>query len=134
MSEGEDRVRVAVTTYFPMFIAVLSLVTSIYNGYLNNKFVDLVQNNVARVEYLRTCKEIIDAYFQVKFRVGLFVLIALLWFYLLSLGIMAGAVINSLRFELHETGELPYGNGSGPPANPCAGLSAGCGCVRGIEQ
>lgn len=52
-----------------------------------------------------------------------FVLIALLWFYLLSLGIMAGAVINSLRFELHETGELPYGNGSGPPANPCAGLT-----------
>jgi membrane protein len=52
-----------------------------------------------------------------------FVLIALLWFYLLSLGIMAGAVINSLRFELHETGELPYGDGSAPPANPCAGLT-----------
>ncbi|HEY2055769.1 MAG TPA: YihY/virulence factor BrkB family protein [Solirubrobacterales bacterium] len=52
-----------------------------------------------------------------------FVLIALLWFYMLSLGIMAGAVINSLRFEYHETGELPYRNGSTPPANPCAGLS-----------
>lgn len=52
-----------------------------------------------------------------------FVLIALLWFYLLSLGIMAGAVINSLRFELHETGELPYGDGAAPPANPCAGLT-----------
>jgi YihY family inner membrane protein len=52
-----------------------------------------------------------------------FVLIALLWFYLLSLGIMAGAVINSLRFELHETGELPYGPGAAPPANPCAGLT-----------
>jgi membrane protein len=52
-----------------------------------------------------------------------FVLIALLWFYLLSLGIMAGAVINSLRFEYHETGELPYGNGHRPVANPCAGLT-----------
>jgi membrane protein len=52
-----------------------------------------------------------------------FVLIALLWFYLLSLGIMAGAVINSLRFELHETGELPYGDSAAPPANPCAGLT-----------
>ncbi len=52
-----------------------------------------------------------------------FVLIALLWFYLLSLGIMAGAVINSLRFEFHETGELPYGNGATPLPNPCAGLS-----------
>ncbi len=38
-----------------------------------------------------------------------FVLIALLWFYLLSLALLAGAVINSLRFELHDTGVLPYG-------------------------
>ncbi|MFN8161234.1 MAG: YihY/virulence factor BrkB family protein [Solirubrobacterales bacterium] len=37
-----------------------------------------------------------------------FVLIALLWFYLLSLGLMVGAVINSLRHELHDTGTLPY--------------------------
>jgi YihY family inner membrane protein len=40
-----------------------------------------------------------------------FVLIALLWFYLLSLALLAGAVINSLRHELHDTGELPYTNG-----------------------
>jgi membrane protein len=46
-----------------------------------------------------------------------FVLIALLWFYLLSLGIMAGAVINSLRFELQDTGEMPYAR----VRNPCAG-------------
>jgi membrane protein len=38
-----------------------------------------------------------------------FVLIALLWFYLLSLALLIGAVVNSLRFELHDTGELPYG-------------------------
>jgi membrane protein len=37
-----------------------------------------------------------------------FILIALLWFYLLSLALLAGAVINSLRYELHDTGELPY--------------------------
>jgi membrane protein len=37
-----------------------------------------------------------------------FVLIALLWFYVLSLALLAGATINSLRFELHDTGELPY--------------------------
>jgi YihY family inner membrane protein len=36
-----------------------------------------------------------------------FVLIALLWFYLLSLALLGGATINSLRHELHETGELP---------------------------
>jgi membrane protein len=37
-----------------------------------------------------------------------FVLIALLWFYLLSLALLAGATINSLRHELHDTGALPY--------------------------
>ncbi len=37
-----------------------------------------------------------------------FILIALLWFYVLSLALMAGAVINSLRHELHDTGEFPY--------------------------
>ena len=72
MSEGQRQTafQTVVMTYFPMFIAALSLCTSIYNGYLNNKFVDLIQNNTARVESLRTCKETIDAYFQVKFRSG----------------------------------------------------------------
>ena len=42
-----------------------------------------------------------------------FVVIALLWFYVLSLALLAGAVINSLRHELHDTGELPYGPRSG---------------------
>jgi YihY family inner membrane protein len=36
-----------------------------------------------------------------------FILIALLWFYLLSLALLAGATINSLRHELHDTGEMP---------------------------
>jgi YihY family inner membrane protein len=48
-----------------------------------------------------------------------FILIALLWFYVLSLALMAGAVINSLRHELHDTGELPYGKAA--PGKGCAG-------------
>jgi hypothetical protein len=68
MSERETTTRTAVITYFPMFIAALSLVTSIYNGYLNNKFVDLIQHNLARGESLRTCKEILEAHAQVGFR------------------------------------------------------------------
>ena len=68
MSERETRVRAILLSYFPMFIATLSLVTSIYNGYLNNLFVNLIQRNVGRTEYMRTCKDVIDAYFQVKFR------------------------------------------------------------------
>jgi YihY family inner membrane protein len=35
-----------------------------------------------------------------------FILVALIWFYLISLGLMAGAVINALRFEFHETGSI----------------------------
>jgi len=47
-----------------------------------------------------------------------FILIALLWFYVLSLALMAGAVINSLRHELHDTGEMPYA-GSSTERRPC---------------
>jgi len=70
-SQREATIRTAVVTYFPMFIATLSLLTSVYNGYLNNKFVEIIQRNLGRAEAMRTCKEIIDAYFQVKFRAGL---------------------------------------------------------------
>jgi YihY family inner membrane protein len=35
-----------------------------------------------------------------------FVVVALIWFYALSLAVLAGAVINALRFELHDTGTL----------------------------
>ncbi len=38
-----------------------------------------------------------------------FILIALFWFYLVALTMLAGAVINSLRHEYHDTGRLPYG-------------------------
>lgn len=52
-----------------------------------------------------------------------FILIALLWFYVLSLALMVGAVINSLRHELHATGELPYRAEPKPP----------CGCEEDRE-
>ena len=39
-------------------------------------------------------------------RIVSFVLVALLWFYALALGLLAGGVINALRFELHDTGTV----------------------------
>src|SRR6476469_4938278 len=51
-----------------------------------------------------------------------FILIALLWFYVLSLALMVGAVVNSLRYELHDTGELPY-----RPKAPCGCEEAATG-------
>ncbi len=35
-----------------------------------------------------------------------FILVALLWFYLVALALMAGAVINALRYELHDVGSV----------------------------
>jgi hypothetical protein len=70
MSEAQSRIRAVVVVYVPLFIAGLSLATSIYNGYLNNKFVEIIQRNFERGESLRTCKEVIEAYFQVKLRAG----------------------------------------------------------------
>jgi hypothetical protein len=54
--------------YISFFVAALSLVTSFYQGYLNTKFVELIQSSVARNETARTCKDLIDGYFQVKLR------------------------------------------------------------------
>ncbi|MFM9940013.1 MAG: hypothetical protein ACKVP7_11015 [Hyphomicrobiaceae bacterium] len=70
MPKDWSGVRSLLVTVFPMFIATLSLVTSIYNGYLNSRFVDIIQNNVARVEHMRTCRDVIEAYFQVKIQVN----------------------------------------------------------------
>jgi hypothetical protein len=67
---SESKLHAVLLGYFPMFIATLSLLTSIYNGYLNSRFLDIVQLNVGRTEYMRTCKEVIEAYFDVKVKVG----------------------------------------------------------------
>ncbi len=66
----ESRLRGAVIFYFPMFIATLSLVLSIYQGYLFHASIEIMQKNVARGEYIRTCREIIETYFLVKQKIG----------------------------------------------------------------
>ena len=71
MSEREARIRSTLMSYFPMLIAVLSLCASIYSGYLYSKFIDIIQRNVGRVEDMKTCKEIIEAYFLVKAKTAL---------------------------------------------------------------
>ena len=40
-----------------------------------------------------------------------FVLIVLVWFYILAIVILGGAVLNAMRFELHDTGELSVPGG-----------------------
>jgi hypothetical protein len=54
--------------YISFFVAALSLVATIYQSYLNTRYVELIQTSVARAETARTCKDLIDAYFQIKFK------------------------------------------------------------------
>ncbi|MFN8216200.1 MAG: YihY/virulence factor BrkB family protein [Solirubrobacterales bacterium] len=63
-----------------------------------------------------------------------FILIALLWFYVLSLALMLGGVINSLRYEYHDTGEMPYARAPSPCAD-CGDKSAPASeSPRGMKQ
>ncbi len=51
-------------------------------------------------------------------RIVSFVLVALIWFYVLALGLLAGAVINALRYELHDTGKVRGMTGDFPSLAP----------------
>lgn len=57
--------------YISFFVAALSLVASMYQGYLNTRYVELIQTSVARAETARTCKDLIEAYFQIKFKAAM---------------------------------------------------------------
>ena len=39
-----------------------------------------------------------------------FIVIVLLWFYALAIILLGGAIVNAMRFELHETGEISTGD------------------------
>ena len=51
-------------------LAMMSLGAAFYQNYIYTRQLDAIQRNVSRGEYIRTCKEVIDAYFQVKLKVG----------------------------------------------------------------
>jgi hypothetical protein len=54
--------------YLSLVVAGLSLGSSMFQGYSYTRQLDVAQRNVIRGEYLRTCRDIIDAYFQIKMR------------------------------------------------------------------
>lgn len=62
--------------YISFFVAALSLVASMYQGYLNTRYVELIQTSVSRAETARTCKDLIDAFFQFKFKTGQYVIVS----------------------------------------------------------
>lgn len=58
----------SIFAYISFFVATLSLVATMYQAYLNTRYVELIQTSVTRGETARVCKDLIDAFFQIKFR------------------------------------------------------------------
>ena len=67
----QTRTRDALITYFPMFIATISVVASLYSAWLFARSVEVMQRAVDRGEIMRSCKDVIDTYFQIKLKAGL---------------------------------------------------------------
>jgi hypothetical protein len=67
------RDRSTLVSLMSFVIAIMSLGASFYQGYLNTRNLDIIQRDVSRREYIRTCKEVIETYFDVKLRVGLII-------------------------------------------------------------
>jgi hypothetical protein len=66
----EKRQGIGAFTLLTAAVALLSLCMSFYQGYLFHRSIDLMEKNVARGEFIRTCRDIIGTYFDVKQRVG----------------------------------------------------------------
>jgi hypothetical protein len=66
MSNGGMRDRASLVSSLSFLIAAMSLGSSFYQGYLNTKNLEIVQRDVSRREYIRSCKEIVETYFDVR--------------------------------------------------------------------
>lgn len=55
-------------TMVSIVIATLAMISSFFQSWNYARNLDVVQRNVLRSEYLRTCRDIIDAYFTIKQR------------------------------------------------------------------
>lgn len=67
-NSGGSKNNTNIFAYISFFVATLSLVATMYQAYLNTRYVELIQTSVSRGETARTCKDLIDVYFQIKFR------------------------------------------------------------------
>jgi hypothetical protein len=75
--QSESTTRNVLIVYFPMLIAIMSLGMSTYQGYLfqrsielSQRSLDLVERNVARGEFMRTCRELSETYFEIRPKIG----------------------------------------------------------------
>jgi flagellar basal body-associated protein FliL len=68
MSDQRFRQLMLVLPLVSLLIAVMSMVSSFFQSYNYARNISTVQQNVLRAENLRTCKEIIDVFFQFRLR------------------------------------------------------------------
>jgi hypothetical protein len=71
MRSWNTQERTSLLAFLSIFLAILSVCAALYQNYIQTKYVDAIQRNVSRAEYNRACRDIIEAYFQVKLRIGL---------------------------------------------------------------
>lgn len=53
-----------------LVVATLSLGMASFQGWINSRNLEVVQRDISRREVIRVCKEVIEAFFAVKLRVG----------------------------------------------------------------
>lgn len=65
------RDRTPLLAFMSIGLAMITVSAAVYQNYIYTKLLDTIQRNVSRAEYSRACRDVIEAYFQVKLRVGL---------------------------------------------------------------
>lgn len=63
--------RTSLLAFLSIGLAALTVSAAVYQNYIYTRLLDAIQRNVSRTEYSRACRDVIEAYFQVKLRVGL---------------------------------------------------------------
>jgi hypothetical protein len=70
MSAAGPRDRSSLLAVLSIGLAMITVSAAVYQNYIYTRLLDTMQRNVARTEYARACRDVIEAYFQVKLRVG----------------------------------------------------------------
>src|SRR5437588_10567101 len=65
---GADRP--ALIVVLSILLAAMTTSAALYQNYIYTRQLDAIQRNVTRGEYIRACRDVIEAYFQVKLQVG----------------------------------------------------------------
>ena len=76
MSESGQRPSRFTLTHLSLLVALASFGAAMFQGYINSRNLQVVQRDIGRREHIRACKEAIEAFFEVKLRVGRLVEIA----------------------------------------------------------